>query len=272
MTDIGLLLKYALLGLLQGITEPIPVSSSGHLLIASELFGLEIEGLSFAVFMNFASLLAVLIIYRKDLIRLTVNGFRYITTGERQAKDDFMFIVYLIIGTIPAGVAGVLFEDYIKEALEGILIIGVTLIITGIALWVIRNLRGRKNDQNLSLKDAIIVGLAQAVALIPGISRSGATIVASMGIGMKRDTALRYSFLLYIPVSVGGMILSITDLMNDPKIDTLLVPYLIAFVLSFIASYFSLKWLMNIMAKGNLGYFTVYCVAVGLAVIGYSLF
>ena len=262
-----LLLKYAFLGLLQGVTEPIPISSSGHVVIAEHLLGLHIEGLSFEVLVNFASLLAVLIIYKADLARLAVNGTHYILTRDERSKSDFMFIVYLIIGTIPAGVLGILFDDMIAAHFKGLAVIGVTLLITGVALWLIRNLQGRKNDADLSLKDAIIVGLAQTIALIPGISRSGATIVAAMGLGMKQETALRFSFLLYIPVSLGGGILGLTDMLHDPRFEELLIPYTVAFLLSLIASYFSLKWFMNIMARGELRYFAYYCFIAGTAVL-----
>ncbi len=257
------LLKYAFLGLLQGFTEPIPISSSGHLVIAQKLFNLDIEGLSFEILMNFASLLAVLLIYRNDLIRLTSHGIRYVVSREEESKSEFMFIVYLVVATIPAAVLGILFDDFIGEELKGIKVVGATLIITGIALWLIRNLRGSKGEAGLSIKDALIVGLAQAVALIPGISRSGATIVAAMGLGMKQETALRFSFLLFIPVSVGSMILSIGDL----QFGDMLIPYIVAFLLSLTASYYSLKWFMNIMARGNLIYFSIYCFIVGALVL-----
>ncbi|MBN8207206.1 undecaprenyl-diphosphate phosphatase [Bacillus sp. NTK071] len=257
------LLKFAFLGLLQGFTEPIPISSSGHLVIAQKLFNLDIEGLSFEILMNFASLLAVLLIYRNDLIRLTANGVNYIVSRDESSKSDFMFIVYLVIATIPAAVLGLTFEDFIGDNLKGLKVVGATLIITGIALWLIRNLRGSKGDSELNLKDAIIVGLAQAVALIPGISRSGATIVAAMGIGMKQETALRFSFLLFIPVSVGTMVFGISDL----QFGDLLIPYIVAFLLSLMASYFSLKWFMNIMARGNLIYFAIYCFIVGALIL-----
>ncbi|WP_226644612.1 undecaprenyl-diphosphate phosphatase [Mesobacillus subterraneus] len=264
------LLKYIFLGLFQGITEPIPVSSSGHLEIAEHFFGLEIRGMSFALLVNTASLFAVLLIYRKDIMRLIINGLAYLKNKDPEAKSDFMFIIYLIVGTIPAGVIGVLFGDFIEDNLASIKTVGFTLLVTGLALWLIRNLRGRKNDGDLSYKDAIIVGLAQAVALIPGISRSGATIVAAMALGMKQETALRYSFLLYIPVSVGGMILGFSDILTDPYLDELAVPYIFAFIASLIASYFSLKWFMNIMARGNLKYFAIYCFIVGPLVLIFS--
>lgn len=261
--DLVEVLKFLFLGLFQGFTEPIPVSSSGHLEIAEHFFHLKIEGMSFALLVNTASLFAVLLIYRNDIVRLIQNGLLYITKREKTAESDFRFIILLIVGTIPAGIIGVLFQDFIEEHLAGIKTVGITLLVTGFALWMIRNLRGRKNDADLSFRDAIIVGLAQAVALIPGISRSGATIVAAMGLGMKQETALRYSFLLYIPVSVGGMILGFSDILADKNLAELALPYTVAFFASLVASYFSLKWFMNIMARGNLKYFAIYCFIVG---------
>ncbi|MEE6133644.1 undecaprenyl-diphosphate phosphatase [Priestia flexa] len=267
MEQFYLLLKYLFLGLFQGITEPIPVSSSGHIVLAQHLFGLNIEGLSFEILVNTASLIAVLIIYREDILRLIVNGLKFLKTKDQDAKSDFQFIIYLIIGTIPAGIIGVLFGDVIEANLKSLKVLGFALIATGIALWIIRNLRGRKNDAALSVKDAIIIGLAQAVALIPGISRSGATIVAAMLRGTKQETALRFSFLLYIPVSLGVTVLGISDILNDPNFSELLLPYTVAFFASLIASYFSLKWFMGIMARGNLKYFAFYCFIVGALVV-----
>lgn len=267
VVDFFLWLKYLALGLIQGVTEPIPISSSGHIILLQHFFDIEIEGLSFEVFVNFASLLAVLLIYRRDILNLANDGIRYTLSREKRYQSGFYFIVFLVIGTIPAGVIGVLYGDYISEHLKHIKVIGAALLMTGIALWLIRNLRGKKNDGQLTFVDAIIVGLAQAVALIPGISRSGATIIAAMGLGMRQETALKFSFLLYIPVSLGSGILAIGDIINDPNLMSMLVPYLLAFLASFVATYFSLKWFMNIMAKGNLIYFSIYCFIVGALVI-----
>lgn len=265
------LLKYLFLGLLQGFTEPIPVSSSGHVEIAAHFLKMDFTDLTFALLVNSASLLAVIMIYWQDIIRLAKNGISYVTTRNEGAKDDFKFILYLILGTIPAGVLGVLFQDDIEAFFaNNIYTIGIALIVTGIALWLIRDLRGRKQDNDLTWKDAIIVGLAQGIALFPGISRSGATIVASMGLGMKQETALRFSFLLYIPVSLGGTILGISDILANERLAELALPYTLAFIASFIASYFALKWFMGIMARGNLKYFSIYCFIVGPLVILFS--
>ncbi|OCA81161.1 undecaprenyl-diphosphate phosphatase [Pradoshia sp. D12] len=263
------IIQFVFLGLLQGLTEPIPVSSSGHLVIFQHFFGLNIPGLSFELFVNFASLLAVIFIYRADLMKLIKNGFSYLTGSDKSTatKKDFYFILYLIVATIPAAFIGLFFEDQIASIFKGVRVIGFALIITGIALWLIRNLEGRKAEGELTFKDAIIVGLSQAVALIPGISRSGATIVSSMAMGMNRETALKFSFFLYIPISLGGMVFSVSDMVNDPDLGRLLIPYALAFIASLIASYFSLRWFMDIMKKGKLGYFSIYCFIVGILVI-----
>ncbi|WP_392455376.1 undecaprenyl-diphosphate phosphatase [Chryseomicrobium aureum] len=261
MEELIILLKYIFLGSLQGFTEPIPISSSGHLVIAQELFGLNmsVDDFTFEILMNFASLLAVLAIYRKDLIRLVTNSLSYVRVKTEETKKDFQFVLYLIIATIPAGVIGLLFEDTIASVFRSSKTVAVSLIATGIALFFIRNLKGRKNDGDLTWKDAVIVGFAQAIALIPGVSRSGATIVAAMGLGMKQETALRFSFLLFIPISLGLILVKIPDL----ALGDMWLPYLLAFIFSFGFSYFALKWFMNIMARGNLIYFTIYCLVVG---------
>ncbi|WP_416143937.1 undecaprenyl-diphosphate phosphatase [Planococcus koreensis] len=269
MDQLWLTIKFLLLGLFQGLTEPIPISSSGHLLIAQYFLGVEIEGSTstFALLVNSASLIAVLIIYRTDIRRLVANGFMYLTVKNEENKRDFLFLLYLIIATIPAAIIGVLFQDAIDELLSSIVTVGATLVVTGIGLWLIRNMRGQRKDGSLSVKDALIIGCAQAVALIPGISRSGATIVAAMARGINQETALRFSFLLFIPVSLGGAVLSISDIVNDSNLSQMAIPYIMAFLGSLVASYFSLKWFMNIMAKGQLKYFALYCFIVGPLVI-----
>lgn len=268
MEELLLIIKYAVMGIIQGFTEPIPISSSGHVLIVRNLFGIDIEGLSFEVFVNFASLLAVLLIYKKDIVQLAAGVLRFLRTRDAGSRKEFNFFMFLILATIPAGVIGVLFNDMISSSLAGIHVIGITLLVTSVALWAIRNLKGRRQDADLSVRDAVIVGLAQAVALIPGISRSGATIVAAMGLGMKQETALKFSFFLYIPISLGGMILETPALVSDLSMNgNLVLPYLFAFLCSLVASYYSLRWFMGIMARGNLIYFAAYCLVAGLAVI-----
>ncbi len=260
--DIILILKHIIIGLVQGFTEPIPVSSSGHVMIASELLGLGEQGFTFAILTNTASLLAIVFIYREDIVRLITHFFLYIKTRERRYKVDFRFALYIMIGSIPAGVLGVLLSDAIADNIS-MTTIAMMLFVTGLALWLIRNMRGTKKDADLRAKDAIIVGLGQAVALTPGISRSGATIISAIAVGMRQDTALRFSFMLYIPVSLGGVVLGITDFLDEPNKSALAVPYAATFIATLFMTYFAMRWFMGIMKSGKLSYFTYYCFIVG---------
>lgn len=262
------IIKYVFLGLIQGVTEPIPVSSSGHLVMAQEFLGLHTDGLTFEIVVNTASLIAVLILFRKDIITLIVDTLKYIKGDRTESiKKNFQLAMYLVIATIPAGVLGIIFKDIIGDT-KSVIMVGIMLIVTGIALWFIKNKRGQKLEKDLSLKDAIIVGLFQAVALIPGLSRSGATIVGALGVGMNQKTAFKFSFLLYIPVSLGTALLGIKDIVETPPDTSLMISYVFAFIASLVASYFSLKWLQGIMERGQLGIFSKYCFIVGpLAII-----
>lgn len=256
------IIKMIIIGLVQGFTEPIPVSSSGHVMIASEILGLGEQGFTFAILTNTASLLAILYIYRQDIVRLAMNSFNYLKTKNPRYKSDFRFVCFIVIGTIPAGVLGILLNDFIAENVS-IATIAVMLFITGIALWLIRNIKGTKGEREISVKDAFIVGLGQAVALTPGISRSGATIISAIAVGMKQDTALKFSFMLYIPVSLGGLVLGFSDFLNEPNKSDLAIPYLSAFIATLFMTYFAMKWFMGIMKSGKLVYFTYYCFIVG---------
>ncbi|WP_411843618.1 undecaprenyl-diphosphate phosphatase [Salinicoccus sp. HZC-1] len=272
--DIILIIKYVFLGLLQGITEPIPVSSSGHLVIARELFNIEARGLSFEIFLNTASLFAILFAYRKDIYAIIGNLFRYFFKRARDvdAVKDFKYIMYLIIATIPVGILGVLLKDFIGDNIS-MGFVGLMLLVTGTALWFIKNKRGQKRDGAITVKDAIIVGLAQCIALTPGVSRSGAALVGAMSVGLNQKNALRFVFLLYIPVSVGTALISVEDIVNDPYLDTLIVPYALSFLVSLVATYFALKWLQNVMEKGNLAIFSYYCFALGtFSILYYYVF
>ncbi len=260
--DIILIIKMIIVGLVQGFTEPIPVSSSGHVMIASEILGLGEQGFTFAILTNTASLVAILFIYRNDIARLTVNSIRYVKTKDFRYKGDFRFVFFIVIGTIPAGVLGILLSDFIAENVS-MTTIALMLFVTGIALWLIRNMKGKKGESDITIKDAFIVGLGQAIALTPGISRSGATIISAVAIGMKPDTALRFSFMLYIPVSLGGVILGISDFLYEPNKADLAIPYLAAFIATLLMTYIALKWFMGIMKSGKLSFFTYYCFLIG---------
>lgn len=269
--DLYLLLKFIFLGFVQGFTEPIPVSSSGHVLIIKDLFGIYTPGLSFEIIVNFGSLIAIIAVYRKDLYVLCKETISYLFKQEHKYYISFTFTAYLILSTIITGVIGLTLENFISESLIKPIFIGISLLITAFFIWLIRNLHGTKQNKDITIKEAIIIGLAQSCALIPGISRSGATIVAAMLLGLKRETALRFSFLLYIPISIGINILSFKEIVNDTYFMTNIIPYTLAFMTAIIITYFSLKWFINIMIKGKLIIFSYYCIIVGGAVIVHQL-
>lgn len=256
-------LIYGLLGLVQGITEWLPISSSGHLVMIEDFFHVSSPGLTFEVLLNFATFLAMIIVFRKELWELILGFFRYIFKESKSDKVHFHFGLYIIIGTIPAGVLGVLFGDYIEEYLKSLNTVAIALIITGLGLYVISKIDG--NRDKLTVQDSIWIGLFQAVALIPGISRSGATIVASLYRKLNKDLAIRYSFFLAIPVSLGTMILKIKELtaLNG----AMLLNYSFAFIVALVSAIFAIKWFIGILNRGNIIYFTYYCIVVGAGVL-----
>ncbi|WP_188207124.1 undecaprenyl-diphosphate phosphatase [Alkalibacillus aidingensis] len=264
MSDLIEIIQFFFLGLFQGFTEPIPISSSGHLLMLRSILDIDLPGVTFEAFINFGSLIAVLIVYRKDILSLMINGTAFLFKREEENRQEFYYLFLLFIATIPAGLIGVLFEDMIGSIFDHVKLVGITLILTAIALWIIRNLKGYKDDAEMTIKDAIIIGFAQSIALLPGISRSGATIVAAMLVGLKRRSALKFSFLMYIPVSLGTMVFATNDVLSDPAISSQFILYVIALIGAIFASYFALLFFINVMTSGNLKYFAYYCMGIGV--------
>lgn len=265
------LLKYIFLGFVQGITEPIPVSSSGHLLIFQSLLGglntIDYEILS--TMTNFGSFLAIAIIYRKKIIDLFKGFFGYLKSKDKKLYDDYKYSLYIIIATIPAGLVGIIVTklglfDFLESNVK---FVGLTLLITATFLYYIKDFKGIKSNKEITLKDAIIIGLFQVVALLPGISRSGSTIVGGMLRNLKRDVAFDFSFILYIPISLATMILGVKDLLEANLSMIQYVYYGISMVLAFIFTYIGTIWFKNIVKNGKLIYFVIYCLIVGSLVI-----
>jgi len=255
-----------LLGLIQGLTETIPVSSSGHLMIVKRLMesGIDYDGI--AIMTNFGSLVAIIILFRKEIIKIIADFFRFIGTKDANCKENYEYAWMIALGCIPAGIMGLVISklDLFVKIENNIKIVGVSLIITAILLFVVRNFKGKKDYTQLSFKEAIVVGCFQILGLFPGISRSGSTIVGGMAAGLKRETAFNYSFMLYIPLSLAAMALELTDI----QISKELIPfYLAATVVAGIATYLVTKWFRKIVNKGKLIYFSIYCLIVGLLVL-----
>lgn len=264
------IIKFIIFGVIQGITEPLPISSSGHLVLLRYIFNTDaFDDLTFEILLNFASFLAIFFIFRKDIINLIKSFFTYVFKKEKR-KDkkiniDFKYCLLIIVGSIPAGIAGVLFKDIIEAKLSNIKILGVAFLITAIMLFLVRKLKGNKNDKDISYKDAIIIGLFQMIALFPGISRSGACLVGCLARGLDRDTSLKYSFMLYLPVSIGSFVLSIPDLTNIDV--TLIIPYIIGFIISAIMTYFASLWFFDVVKKGKLAKFSIYLIILSFIVL-----
>lgn len=264
-----ILLKYIILGIIQGFTEPLPISSSGHIFIFKKIFLANdiLNDLNFEIIVNFGSLIAILIIYFKDIRKLIINFFKYFKIKDNDTKRDFKYSLLIILGCIPVGLAGFLLKDYIESLIQTPTVVGISFLITSLFLFLVKNINGLKESKDLTWKDALFIGLIQVIALLPGISRSGSTLIAALFRNIKRSDALKYSFMLYIPISLGTMVLGVKDLITSNNINILIIPYSLGFISSLIISYFTLKWFMNAVKKGNLLYFSIYCLILGLFIL-----
>ncbi len=262
------LIKYIILGALQGFTEPLPISSSGHLVIAKNLIKTDVlNDLNFEIIVNFGSLIAIVFLYRKTIFKLIKEFFLYIKTKDKKYKQSFKYCWLIVIGTIPAGLIGFILKDQIDKLSKYVKLIGVALLITAVALFIVRKKDGTKEEKDITYLDALKIGLFQAIALLPGISRSGSTIVGGLLSGLKKDVALTFSFMLYIPISLATLVLGVSDLAHAENLSELAFPYFISMIISAIVTYFSAKLFINIIKKKKLIYFVIYCLVVGTLVI-----
>ncbi|MCI8346927.1 MAG: undecaprenyl-diphosphate phosphatase [Bacilli bacterium] len=270
------LIKYALLGILQGITEPIPVSSSGHLLILQTIIekmhqSLPINFEILATITNFGSLIAIIILFWKEIVQLFSSFFTYFSKKEKRksVKKDYYYCLKIILATIPAGILGLLVTklNLLNMLEENVKFVGIMLLVTAIFLFLIKDFKGNKEKDDISFKDAGIIGICQMISIIPGISRSGATIVGGMFQNLKRETAFNFSFILYIPISIATSILGLKDLFELSISSSLWILYVIAAILAGIFTYIFTKWFARIVKDGKLIYFSIYCLILGLIVI-----
>ncbi|MFH0993376.1 MAG: undecaprenyl-diphosphate phosphatase [bacterium] len=265
-------LKFLLLGIVQGITEVLPISSSGHVELFKVLLGVDVEQhLLFLILVNTGSLVAFLIIFARDLYNLVLAFIRYLFVPAKRVenREGFHYVVKLVIASIPAAIVGLTLKSYIDEALNlyGILLSGIGLLATGTILLLTSRLRLHHGNTSLSLTDAALIGVAQAFALIPGLSRSGMTTSTAFSRGIGLNSALKFSFLMYIPVSIGSLIVELNDFLDAgailPSTSTIL-SFGTAFVAAIFATYFAYKIIFNIFRSGKLKAFSTYCFAVGL--------
>ena len=255
-----------ILGIIQGLTEFLPVSSSGHLELGKALLGeqsLPSESLLFTTVLHFATALSTIVVFRKDVAQIVTGLFQF------KWNESFQFSLKIIISMIPAGIVGVLFYDELESLFGGdIIFVGFMLLITAFLLWLAD--RPKNTTKNVTFKSAFVIGIAQALALLPGVSRSGSTIATSVLLGVDRGKAARFSFLMVVPLIVGKMAKDILggDITTDaPNFGPLLVGFIAAFIFGLIAC----TWMIELVKKSKLSYFAVYCLIVGIVtiVVGY---
>lgn len=263
------LIKYAVLGIIQGITEILPISSSGHLTLFSRIFQIDLTHLTvFLMITNMGSFLALLFFFRKDVGQLISGTWKFLIQKDESRKEDFQYVIKLLIAVIPIGIVGYLFKDYMPNDL---LSIGFSLMITGLLLLFVYRSKDIQWKKDISNRNALIIGAFQMFAVLPGISRSGITMTGGLVQKLELKKVLRFSFLSYLVVSVPVSILGLYDAFHvTESIDVF--GYILAFVMSFVFSLLSIMWIFKYIKVKNLIYFGIYCLTVGsVAIILYFI-
>ncbi|MEZ6131642.1 MAG: undecaprenyl-diphosphate phosphatase [Planctomycetaceae bacterium] len=257
-------LHAVILGVVQGIAEFLPISSSGHLVIADALLkeysgtAAPTESVTMGIALHFGTLMSILVVYRNDLLALL---------------SDRWLMLLIIAATIPVGIAGIALKDYVDQAFNEPILAGAALLVTAAFLLAGRALQTSGCDLNgMSVRMATIVGIFQAIAIVPGISRSGSTIAAGMACGLKREHAARFSFLIAIPAIGGATVMELKDLVTGEKqFDGSLLPLALGTLISFAVGVFALRWLIQLVVANRLNIFAIYCVVVGIATVLWQL-
>lgn len=267
------LLFAALLGLIQGVAEFLPISSSGHLAVLQNLFGVGEVDTLFDVLLHLATLISICIVFRKDIADMIreaigfIKDMRHPTPDEGEPKPARRLVLMIIIATLPLIIV-LPFKSYIDKLSGSTYFIGVAFLITGAILLLSDRMRnGKKTEKNMTVGDALKIGLVQAIATLPGISRSGSTITGGMAVGLNRSFAVKFSFLMSLPAVLGAVLVSFADAVQE-GIDTANIPaYLLGMAIAGITGYFSIKLVRMLSQKGKFGKFCYYCFAAGIVTI-----
>lgn len=259
------IIEAIILGIVQGLTEFLPVSSSGHLEITKAILGdksVPEESMMMTVVLHAATAFSTIVIFRKEIVEIITGLFQF------KNNDQFQYSLKIVLSMLPAAAVGVLFEDQIDQLFGGqIMLVGFMLLLTGALLFLAD--KAKSTLKPVNFKNAFLVGIAQAIAILPGISRSGATISTSVLLGIDRERAARFSFLIVVPLILGKMAKDILsgDLAAVETETTLLIA---GFIAAFVAGLFACKWMISLVKRSQLKYFSFYCFLVGLGAIVYS--
>lgn len=273
-------LKYAFLGLIQGLTEFLPVSSSGHLAIVRRLLGDEFAdlGLTYDVLLHLGTLLAVFVVYRKDIAALIVGFFTLIRDAFRrqvnfQEHPYQKLVLLLLLASVPAALVGFLLGDYIDDIFaKHLLLVGVALLLTGAELWFSdRIVEGKRDEETLRAKHVFVPGLFQALAIVPGLSRSGSTITGALLAGFRREFAVKFSFLMSIPIILGSALVDVLHLLHGDSAALPLLPALLGVLIAALVGYLSIKFMLKLISHKRFHYFAYYCLVLGVALIIWQL-
>jgi undecaprenyl-diphosphatase len=253
-----------ILGLVQGLAEFLPISSSAHLVLAPWVFGWSDPGLSFDVALHVGTLVAVLWYFRAEWVKLTQSAIALLRTRKADTEDKRRFL-YLVVATIPAAIGGILLEDYAETTFRSPALMAVTLMVMGVVLWAVDRYAVKDRAlSSLGLRDAVVVGLAQVLALVPGVSRSGSTMTAGRALGFDRQSAAVFSFLMSMPVTAAAALLKVPDLLRTEGITATLVAGVIS---AGVSSWLAIAVLLRYVSRHSFGVFAVYRLALGVVIL-----
>ncbi len=262
------LLEAIILGIIQGLTEFLPVSSSGHIELGTAILGIKTsENLLFSVVVHAATALSTVIVFRKDILHIIQEILKF------QWNESTKFVVKIVISMVPIGIVGVFFEDQVEALFGGnVLLVGSMLLVTGSLLAF--TYFQKSNVGSVGFLSALVIGIAQSIAILPGISRSGSTIATALILGIDKEKAARFSFLMVLVPILGASVLKFKDYLEEPvAADGISGVALIAgFLAAFIFGYLACKWMIGIVKKGKLIYFSIYCFVIGIVAIITQLF
>lgn len=256
-----------ILGLVQGLTEFLPISSSGHLVLGKELLGVDASDPTFEILVHAATVCSTLVVFRKEIAQLLCGLFKF------KYNEETAYIFKIAVSMIPIFIIGIFFKDFVKELFgEGIGLVGCMLLVTA-ALLLFSHFFKPKTEHPIRYKDAFIIGIAQAIAVLPGLSRSGSTIATGLLVGGKKSEVAKFSFLMVLVPILGEAFLELIDGQFNPSVSGIsITSMIIGFVAAFISGWFACRVMIEIVKRSKLTYFAIYCIIIGSIALGLTIF